>query len=419
MISVEKDSKSPPVGYPINIELIGEDYNELIETASLMRSFLNEKRISGIEALKIDVNKNKPGIQVSVDREKAGELGVSAGQIGRQLRRSLFGEKAGVYKNNGEDYDINIRLNKKDRNNAETLIDQYIVFRDQASGKIKEIPISSIVEMKNSMSFNTIKHRNLNRVVTLYSSVLSGYNENEVVNSAIKALSELNLPPSVSYSFAGQIEEQNLNMSFLIKALGSGLFLIFLLLVFQFNSISNPLIILLSVFLSFTGVLYGISIFNMSFVILMTMMGIISLSGIVVNNSVVLIDYTQLLIARKKEELGLTFTERLSKLDAKDVIIEGGVARLRPVILTAITTILGLLPLATGLNIDFFSLFSNWNANAYFGGDNHHFWAPLAWAVIFGLTFATFLTLIIIPSCFYLIYQIKLILLPTKTAFNK
>ena len=137
------------------------------------------------------------------------------------------------------------------------------------------------------------------------------------------------------------------------------------------------------------------------------------------NNSVVLIDYTQLLIARKKEELGLTFTERLSKLDAKDVIIEGGVARLRPVILTAITTILGLLPLATGLNIDFFSLFSNWNANAYFGGDNHHFWAPLAWAVIFGLTFATFLTLIIIPSCFYLIYQIKLILLPTKTAFNK
>jgi len=419
LISVEKDSKSPPVGYPINIELIGEDYNELIETASLMRSFLNEKRISGIEALKIDVNKNKPGIQVSVDREKAGELGVSAGQIGRQLRRSLFGEKAGVYKNNGEDYDINIRLNKKDRNNAETLIDQYIVFRDQASGKIKEIPISSIVEMKNSMSFNTIKHRNLNRVVTLYSSVLSGYNENEVVNSAIKALSELNLPPSVSYSFAGQIEEQNLNMSFLIKALGSGLFLIFLLLVFQFNSISNPLIILLSVFLSFTGVLYGISIFNMPFVILMTMMGIISLSGIVVNNSVVLIDYTQLLIARKKEELGLTFTERLSKLDAKDVIIEGGVARLRPVILTAITTILGLLPLATGLNIDFFSLFSNWNANAYFGGDNHHFWAPLAWAVIFGLTFATFLTLIIIPSCFYLIYQIKLILLPTKTAFNK
>ncbi len=408
LISVEKDQKGPPVGYPINIEIIGKDYDELIQIASSMRTFLDSKNISGIEELKIDVNKNKPGIEISVDREKAGELKVSSGQIGRQLRRSLFGEKASIYKKNGEDYDINIRFNKKDRYNIESLLNQYIVFRDQASGKIKEVPISSIVESDNIVSFNKIKHKDLNRIVTLYSSVLVGFNANEVVNKTIEALREYKLPKGIKYKFGGQIEEQQKNMNFLLKALASALGLILLILVFQFNSLSNPIIILISILLSFTGVLYGISLFNMPFVILMTMMGIIALAGIVVNNSVVLIDYTQLLIARKKEEIGIPLTERLSILEAKSAIIDGGVARLRPVILTAITTILGLLPLAIGLNIDFFSLFSNWNPNAYFGGDNFHFWGPLAWTVIFGLSFATFLTLIIVPSCFLLVYRIKL-----------
>ena len=184
--------------------------------------------------------------------------------------------------------------------------------------------------------------------------------------------------------------------------------LIVFLLVLQFNSISNPLIILLSIFLSFTGVLYGISIFSMPFVIMMTMMGIISLSGIVVNNGVVLIDYTQLLIARKKEELGIPFEQMLPRIEAREAIVKGGAARLRPVILTAITTILGLIPLATGLNINFFTLITNWNPNIYIGGDNVIFWGPLAWTVIFGLTFATFLTLVIVPGCFYLVYRLKL-----------
>ena len=228
------------------------------------------------------------------------------------------------------------------------------------------------------------------------------------------ALNDFNLPEGIDYKFGGQIEEQEENFNFLKNALGFAIFLIVLILVFQFNSISNPLIILLSIFLSFTGVLLGISIFNMPFVILMTMMGIISLAGIVVNNSVVLIDYTQLLIARKKSELEIPFTERLPRLDVRQAIIEGGVARLRPVILTAITTILGLLPLATGFNIDFYSLFTSWNPNIYFGGDNFHFWGPLAWTVIFGLSFATFLTLIIIPSSFYLVYQIKLKVFKSK-----
>ena len=180
------------------------------------------------------------------------------------------------------------------------------------------------------------------------------------------------------------------------------LMLILLLLVFQFNSIVKPLIIILSIFLSFIGVFLGLIIFNMTFVIIMTMLGIISLAGIVVNNSVVLIDYTQLLLDRKKEELNVEKDNMLSKNQIFEAIVSGGKARLRPVILTAITTILGLIPLAIGLNIDLMSLFSSGDPNIYIGGDNVIFWGPLAWTVIFGLTFATFLTLVIVPVTFYL-----------------
>lgn len=407
LISVEKDQKSPPVGYPISIEITGSDYDKLILTANRMREFIDSKKILGVEELKIDVNKNKPGIELKVKREKAGELDITAGQIGNQLRRSIFGEKIGIFKKNSEDYDINLRLNKDDRYNLETLMNQYIIFRDQASGKIKQIPISSVVDINNTQSFSKIKHKNLKRIVTLYSSVLAGYNENEVVDEVSNQLANFDIGEGINYKFGGQIEEQESNLNFLISALIAALALIIFILVFQFNSISNPIIILFSILLSFTGVLYGISIFNMPFVILMTMMGIISLAGIVVNNSVVLIDYTQLLIERKKDELNIEPKAFLDINILRETLIEGGVARLRPVILTAVTTILGLLPLAIGLNLDFFSLFSMWNPNIYFGGDNHHFWGPLAWTVIFGLSFATFLTLIIVPCCFYTVYQLK------------
>ena len=283
------------------------------------------------------------------------------------------------------------------------------MFRDQASGKIKEIPISAIVDMDNSVSFSAIKHKELRRVVTVYSAVLAGYNANEVVDHVKESMIGFDgIPADVDYAFTGEVAEQEANMNFLLGALGTALGLIVFLLVIQFNSISNPLIILLSIFLSFTGVLYGISLFGMPFVIMMTMMGIISLSGIVVNNGVVLIDYTQLLIARKKEQLGIPFEEMLPRLEAREAIVLGGTARLRPVLLTAITTILGLIPLATGLNIDFSSLVINWDPNIYIGGDNVIFWGPLAWTVIFGLTFATFLTLVIVPACFYLVYRLKL-----------
>ena len=406
-ISVEKDANGPPVGYPINIEISGRNYEKLIETAKQMKFFLNNENIPGVEELKVDVNKNKPGAKLIINREKAGELGITTNMVGRQLRASLFGAKAGIYKKDGKDYEINVRLKNDQRYDNNALFNQFITFRDQSSGKIKEIPIAALVSTKNNASFSAIKHRKTVRMVTLYSDVLAGYNANEVMANVKSALMNYNLDLGVEFKFTGEIEEQDKNMNFLSNALLAALALIMLLLVFQFNSISKPIIILISIFLSFTGVFMGITLFQMPFVILMTMMGIISLAGIVVNNGVVLLDYTQLLIDRKKNEIGISKEEMLDNDDAIVAIIQGGTARLRPVILTAITTILGLIPLSIGLNIDFFSLFSNWDSNIYIGGDNVIFWGPLAKTVIFGLTFATFLTLIIVPATFLITYQLK------------
>ncbi len=414
LLSVEKDQVGPPVGYPINIEITGQDYGKLIQTAEKMKSYLDELNISGVEKLKIDVNKIKSKLEVTIDREKAGALGIKASQVGVQIRRSLFGEKAGVYKKNGDDYDINVRFRKEDKYNQNLLFNQSIIFRDPSNGRIKNVPISAITTKKNTNTFSAIKHRNLKRVVVLYSSVLVGFNPNEVVEKVKSELTDFQISENVSYKFTGEIEEQAETMGFLTTALLSALALILGLLVLQFNSISKPIVILLAVFLSFTGVLYGLVIFNMPFIILMTMMGIISLAGIVVNNGVVLLDYTQLLLDRKKEELEIPKEKMLHKDEALDVFVKGGTARLRPVLLTAITTILGLLPLAIGLNINFFSLLSKWNPDIYIGGDNVAFWGPLAWTVIFGLSFATFLTLVIVPSTYFIIYSIKLKYLKNK-----
>lgn len=407
-ISVEKDEVGPPVGYPVNIEITGNDYTELIKTAEEMRAFINSTNIAGIEELKIDVNKSKPAMEVEIDREKAGELGISASQVGNQLRNSIFGSKAGVYKEDGDDYDIYVRFNEENRYNMSSLFNQNITFRDAATGVLKEIPVSTVAEPKYMSSFSAIKHKNTKRVVTLYSAVLPGFNGNEIVTQVKQQLQNFEVSNNVSYSFTGEIEEQEDNMSFLLGALGIGLSLIVMLLVLQFNSFSKPLIIMFSILLSFSGVFFGIAIFNMNFVIMMTMLGIISLAGIVVNNSVVLIDYTDILLRRRQEKLGVTYDALLPRKEVIEVVIQAGKARLRPVLLTAITTVLGLIPLATGLNIDFSGLFINFNPDIYTGGDNVMFWGPLAWTVIFGLTFATFLTLVIVPVCYYLVYRIKL-----------
>ncbi len=409
-ISVEKQPSGPPAGYPINIELEGKDYDELINTAENMLNYINSKNIAGIEELKVDVNKSKPSMQVVVDREKAGELGVTTGQVGSQLRRSLFGEKAGVYKKEGDDYDINVRFNEDIRYSKNALFNQNIIFRDPATGKIKEIPISSIAREKNTSAFSAIKHRDNRRVVTVYSGLKPGFTDAAAIVAEIqKEMADFNeLPNDIKIDYTGQIEEQNKQMNFLVGAFFSGLGLIMLILVFQFGGISKPTIIMIAIFLSFIGVFGGLMLTGKPFVIMMTMMGIISLAGIVVNNGVVLLDYTQILIDRKKVADKMGDKELLSREDVRDIIIKSGKARLRPVLLTAITTVLGLVPLAIGLNIDFFSLFSQLDPKIYVGGDNVIFWGPLAWTVIYGLLVATFLTLIIVPTLFYIIYRWKL-----------
>ena len=410
LISVEKDANGPPAGSPINIELNGEDYEELIFTAERMRDYLNTQGILGVDELKIDVNKSKPGMQVLVDRKKAGELGVSTGQVGQQLRGAIFGNKAGIYKENGEDYDIYVRFNKDDRYDKSALFNQKITFRDQASGRIKEIPVSAVATQKNSSGFSAIKHKNVKRVVTVYSALSPGETDAGLVvgriQNAMKNFKDL--PQGIKIDYTGQIEEQNKQMTFLVGAFFTGLFLIFFILIFQFNSVSKPGIIMLAVFLSFIGVFGGLVITGAPFVIMMTMVGIISLAGIVVNNGVVLLDYTELLIARRKEQEGIS-TENFLPLGALyDSIVKAGKARLRPVLLTAITTILGLIPLAIGLNINFFTLFSEFDAHVYMGGDNVVFWGPLAKTVIYGLFIATFLTLIVVPILFFLITKFKM-----------
>ena len=410
LISVEKDANGPPAGAPINIEIEGPDYAELILVAEKMREFINTKNIAGIDELKIDVNKSKPSMQVEIDRQKAGELGVSAGQVGQILRNSIFGSKAGIYKENGDDYDIYVRFNKEDRYSTSALFDQNIIFRDAASGKIKEIPISVIATQKNSSGFSAIKHKDSKRVVTVYSALAPGYTDAGAIVSSIRDEMKnfAELPSDIKIDYTGQIEEQEKQMSFLLGAFFTGLGLIFLILIFQFNSVSKPAIIMLAIFLSLIGVFGGIVITGSAFVIMMTMMGIISLAGIVVNNGVVLLDYTQLLIDRKMIAKGMDDTDLLTTDNIKESIIEGGRARLRPVLLTAITTILGLIPLAIGFNINFFTLFSEFNPNIYIGGDNVMFWGPLAWTVIYGLIVATFLTLVIVPILFFITHKIKL-----------
>ncbi|WP_432412540.1 efflux RND transporter permease subunit [Rasiella sp. SM2506] len=409
LISVEKDANGPPAGAPINIELEGEDYNELIAAAENMREYINSKNIAAIDELKIDVNKDKPAMQVVVDREKAGELGISTGQVGQQLRNAIFGTKAGVYKEDGEDYDIYVRFNEENRYNASALFNQTMTFRTN-TGKLLNVPVSAVASKRNNSGFSAIKHRDTKRVVTVYSALAPGYTDAGAVVSQIQ--NEMrnfeDIPENIKIDFTGQIEEQNKQMQFLMGAFFSGLGLIFLILIFQFNSISKPTIIMIAIFLSFIGVFGGIVISGSPFVIMMTMMGIIALAGIVVNNGVVLLDYAQLLIDRKKNELDLDGDEFLKKDDLLASIIKAGKARLRPVLLTAITTILGLIPLAIGLNIDFFSLFSEFDPKIYMGGDNVIFWGPLAWTVIYGLLIATFLTLIVVPVLFYIATRMKM-----------
>lgn len=406
-IIVEKNAAGPPSGYPINMELKGENYEEMLTEAENLRSYIQGLSIEGIEELKIDVNKSKPELDVKVNRRKAGQLGVSTSSVGQTLRRAIYGEEVSTYKEGDDDYPVNVRFGPEYRYQENVLFNQPITFQDQNSGELIQVPISSLVTTETASSFSSIKRKDLKRVITIYSNVLQGFNGNQIVEQLKTELNTYDLPKEITLEFTGEQEEQEENMNFLLKALLLALGGILLILVAQFNSVSKPVIIIMSVLLSLVGVFLGMIIFQMDFIIIMTMMGIISLAGIVVNNAIVLIDYTQILIDRKKEEAGFDKDELLTRSQYFELIIAGGKSRLRPVLLTAITTVLGLIPLAIGFNIDFFTLFADYDPQIYIGGDNVIFWGPLAWTVIFGLIFATFLTLVVVPVMFYIVNRTK------------
>jgi len=406
-IVVDKPADGPPTGSPINLEIKGDDYELILETANNLKAFINAANIPGIEELKLDIDQGKPELLVNVDRQKARRLGVSTGQIGANLRTALYGKEVSTYKDLTDDYPINIRLNEKFRYNRTALLNQKITFRDQGSGQIKQVPISAIATTENQSSFSAVKRIDLDRVVTLYSNVLNDYNPTQVNDNIRELITNFEVPKGVNINFTGEQEKQAKEMAFLSKALLIAVSIIFLILVAQFNSATTPIIISISVFLSLIGVLFGLLIFRMDFVILMTMIGIISLAGIVVNNAIVLIDYINLIIARKRKEMNLNSSEKLTSSQLLECVVEGGKTRLRPVLLTAMTTILGLLPLALGININFKTLVTELNPNFYIGGENVAFWGPMGWAIIYGLTFATFLTLVVMPILYYLINKIK------------
>ena len=406
-IVVDKPSDGPPTGPPINIEVKGDDYELILQTSNDLRAFINTSNIGGIEELKLDVDQSKPEMIVAIDRQKARRLGVSTGQIGMNLRTALYGKEISTYKDAKDDYPINLRLKEEMRYNKYALLNQKITFRNQSSGQIKQVPISAVATTENQTAFSSIKRIDLDRVVTVYSNVLGDYNATEVNNKIREITEKFEIPKNITISFTGEQEEQAKEMAFLSKALLIAVLLIFLILVAQFNSATTPIIISISVFLSLIGVLFGLLLFRMDFVVLMTMIGVISLAGIVVNNAIVLIDYIDLTIVRKRRELGLEESEKLTTNLLVECVIEGGKTRLRPVILTAITTILGLLPLALGININFRTLITELNPNFYIGGENVAFWGPMGWAIVFGLTFATFLTLVVVPILFYLINKLK------------
>jgi multidrug efflux pump subunit AcrB len=279
-----------------------------------------------------------------------------------------------------------------------------------------QVPISAIATTEKTKTYNQIKRKDYKRIMTVYSNVITGYNGNEITENIKTELKDYELPGDISYSFSGVQEEQGKNQSFLFFALFLALAGITTIIVLQFNSVSKTVVIMFTVLLSFSGVFYGYVIANMDFVILMTMMGIISLAGVVVKNGIVLMDFFVLLMDKKVADNGLKSHDDLTLDQIKEVIIESGKSRLRPVLLTALTAVLGLIPLAIGLNFDFFGLITDFNPHLYMGGDNVIFWGPLAWTIIFGLTYATVLTLVMVPVMFYLVKRTKYILRDKRLA---
>ncbi|MBO9701106.1 MAG: efflux RND transporter permease subunit [Sporocytophaga sp.] len=393
-ITVEQEQGGPPTGKPINIEMSGDDYEKLISESEKLIKYLENSGIEGIEKLKSDVQKNKPEIVIEVDRQKANAEGLSTLTIGSEIRNAVFGTEISKFRDFEDDYPIQLRYNYAQRNDIEGLLNSRITYRDMNMGGIvRQVPLSSVAKIRFTDTYGGINRKNEKRLVTVYSNILTGYNGNEVVGKITKAIKDFKRAEGVSIDMTGEQEDQKETGAFLGFAGLAAIGLIFLILVTQFNSVSKPVIILSEILFSTIGVFLGFSIFKMDMSIVMTGVGIVALGGIVVRNGILLVEFTHYL-----EEQGYT---------TKEAAIQAGKTRMTPVLLTATATILGLIPLAVGLNIDFVTLFTEFNPHIFFGGDSVAFWGPLSWTMIFGLIFATFLTLILVPVMYLLVDKLK------------
>jgi len=400
-IYVEKEKEGPPTGAPVNIDVSGDEYDQLIKITDDFMRIIEDDHIPGIDELKLNINTNQPEMLIQIDREQARLYELSTMQIAAALRYAVYGYDAGDYKDGEDEYEIYVRLADKYKNDVSTLMNQKI----PVNGHM--IPISSVASYKYSTSYDKISRIDYKRVITISSEVVSGYNANEINKRIAQLLEDYDMPNGYHYEFTGEQKEQAESMNFLAAALFIAVALIMIILVTQFNSFIRPAIIIATVLFSTIGVFLGLGIFNMPFVVIMTGIGIISLAGIVVNNGIVLIDYIDLVRARKRKELGYSEKAFLPVDVQVDALVEAGKTRLRPVLLTAITTVLGLLPLATGLNFNFLTLYSRFNPQISFGSESVAYWGPMSWTVIFGLTFATILTLIISPVMYMLTIRIN------------
>ncbi len=393
-IVVEQEQGGPPVGKAISIEITGDNLEELIGVDTTLKKYLENDTnlISGVEKLKSDIAASKPEVVFSINRERANREGISTGQIGSELRGAVFGIEASKFRDEKDEYPIMLRYNLIQRNDLNALRNLKITYRDMnMQGAIRNVPLSSFADIQYGVSYGGVKRKAQKRIITLESNVLSGYNPNEVadqVRAQVEYWAMKNKHPGVQVKMGGQQEEQAETASFLGGALLSSIGLIILILITQFNSIGKTIIIVSEILFSVIGVFLGLAIFGMNVSIVMTGVGIVALAGIVVRNGILIVEFVDIL-----KERGM---------DTRSALIEAGKTRMTPVLLTATATILGLVPLAIGLNIDFATLFSDFNPHIFIGGDSVAFWGPLSWTMIYGLSFATILTLIVLPVMYEL-----------------
>ncbi len=392
-IRIDREAMGPPSGAPINIEISGVDIDELISTTARLQEFIAGLGIQGIERFKSSMEVSKPEIILEIDREKANRLGLSTAQIGAALRTAIYGSEISKFKEGEEEYPIQLRLARRYRDDLDALLSQTVTVNARGGNPAKEIPISAVARVFNLSSTGGITRIDAKRVITLSSNVLTGYNANQIIQTIRRELPRFELRPQYAVDFTGEQDLQKEVGSFFGKALIIAIFLIFVILVGQFNSLAKPGIIISQIFFSFTGVLLGFTIFKLEFSVMMTGMGIIAVAGIVVKNAILIIDYTDQIYAKYENK--------------REALVEAASIRLTPVLLTALSTILGLLPLAIGMNFNFETLFTRLNPQFYWGGDNAAFWNPLAWTIIFGLTFTTVLTLVVVPAMYAIIIARK------------